>query len=68
MLTLTSTIDASTLVAVIKDIYLRMNISLHKLRGQCYDGAATMTGLKSGVAKQIQVNEPRAVYEVLMEL
>lgn len=39
-----------------------MNISLHKLRGQCYDGAATMAGLKSDVAKQIQDIEPRAVY------
>ena len=49
-------------MAVIKDIFLRMNISLHKLRVQCYDGAATMAGLKSGVAKQIQDIEPRAVY------
>ena len=55
-------IDAGTLVAVIKDIFLRMNISLSKLRGQCYDGAATMAGLKSGVAKQIQDIEPRAVF------
>ena len=55
-------IDAGTLVGVIKDIFLRMNISLHKLRGQCYDGAATMAGLRSGVAKQIQDVEPRAVY------
>ena len=36
---------AGTLAAVIRDIFLRMNISLHKLRGQCYDGAATMAGL-----------------------
>ena len=55
-------IDAGTLVAVIKDIFLRMNISLNKLRGQCYDGAATMAVLKSGVAKQIQDIEPRAVF------
>ena len=34
-------IDTGTLVAVIKHIFLRMNISLNKLRGQCYDGAAT---------------------------
>ena len=55
-------IDAGTLVTVIKDTFLRMNISLNKLRSQYYDGAATMAGLKSGVAKQIQDIEPRAVF------
>ena len=55
-------IDAGTLVAVIRDFFLRMNISLHKLRGQCYDGAAAMAGLRPGVGKQIEDLEPRAVY------
>ena len=55
-------IDAGTLASVIKDIFLRMNTSLNKLRGQCYYGAATMAGLKSDVAKQIQDIEPRAVF------
>jgi len=44
-------IDANTLVSVIKDVYLRLNLSLNKVRRRCYDGAATMAGLKSRVAK-----------------
>ena len=37
-------------------------LSLSKARGQCYDGASNMSGAKSGVAKQIQDEEKRAVY------
>lgn len=55
-------ISANTLVAVIKDALLRMNLTLNKVRGQCYDGAANMAGVRSGVAKQIIDEEPRAVY------
>ena len=33
-----------------------------KCRGQCYDGANTMRGPKSGVATQLLRDEPRAVY------
>ena len=32
---------------------LRINISLHKLISQSYDGAATMVDLRYGVPKQI---------------
>lgn len=39
-----------------------MNLSINKLRGQCYDGASAMKGAKSGVAKQINDLETRAVY------
>ena len=30
-----------------------MNLSMNKIRGQCYDGASNMAGAKKGVAKQI---------------
>lgn len=43
------------------DCLKRSKISVAKLRGQCYDGASTMSGAKSGVAKRIQDEEPRAV-------
>ena len=52
-------ISVNTLVAVIKDALLRMNLTLSKVRGQCYDGVA---GARSGVAKQIVDEEPRAIY------
>lgn len=57
------TIESATLVSMVKDVFLRMNLSVNKLRGQCYDGASTvMKGAKSGVAKQICDLESRAVY------
>ena len=46
-------IDSKTLVAKIKDILLRMNININKVRGQCYDGASTMKGHRSGVSTVI---------------
>ena len=55
-------IDASTLVAVTKDALLRFNLSLKRVRGQCYDGAASMAGAKTGVATQLMAEEPKAVY------
>ena len=47
---------------MIKDVLIRMNLNISKLRGQCYDGASTMKGHKSGVSTQISRIEPRAVY------
>ena len=41
--------NAKTIVAVIKDVTLRMNSNLKNCRGQCYDSYSTM---KMGVAKQ----------------
>ena len=39
-----------------------LNLSIQKLRGQCYDGASSMSGPRSGVAKKISDLESRAVY------
>ena len=44
-------IGSSVLVSIIKDTLVRMNLSLTKLRGQCYDGASNMRGAINGVAK-----------------
>ena len=46
----------------IRDVLTRMNPSLNRCRGQCYDGASNMAGKKSGVAKQIQDEEHRALF------
>ena len=48
-----SSIDASTLTTVANDVFARMNLPISKLRGQRYDGASTMKGVRSGVASQI---------------
>lgn len=55
-------IKADTLVAVLKDVLLRLGLPLGDCRGQCYDGAANMAGAKSGVATQILQEEPRATF------
>ena len=55
-------ISAHTIVSVIRDMLVRMNFSLSRCRGQCYDGAANMKGGNTGVAKQLLDEEPRALY------
>ena len=57
-----NSIAAEALTAVVKDILIRMNISINKLRGQCYDGCSTMSGKRSGVAKRISDEEQRAIF------
>lgn len=54
--------QSSTLISTIHDVLQRMNISITKFRGQCYDGASSMSGRRSGVAALLQSEEPRAVY------
>ena len=55
-------IDSDTLVSIIKDTLLRFNLPLSKARGQCYDAAANMSGIRNGVAAQLRKEEARAVY------
>ena len=55
-------INADAIVKVIKDVLLRMNLAMTRIRGQCYDGCSTMAGEKSGVAKQIKEEESRALF------
>ncbi len=54
-------IDSNTIVSMIKDVLIRINLSINKLRGQYYDGASAMKGHRNVVAKQISQIEPRAV-------
>ena len=48
-------IASDTVVSVIKDAFIRMQLSLQNCREQCYDGASNMLGKRSGVAKQIPI-------------
>ena len=38
-----------------------MNLKIENCRGQCYDGAANMTGAKKGAATQLRQTEPCAL-------
>ena len=55
-------IQAATLVSVLRDRFVRRNISLERLGGECYDGTSTMSGKRGGIAKSISDIELRAVY------
>ena len=52
---------ANALVTEIKDVLSRCNLSLAMCRGQAYDGAANMQGVRNGVATQIQAEVPSAI-------
>ena len=54
-------IKSNTIVRVIKDILIRLNLSLENCRGQTYDGASNMMGKKSGLSTQIFAEQPKAV-------
>ena len=54
-------IKSDTIVAAIKDIFIRLQLEFSKLRGQTYDGASNMLGKKSGVATQIKKIQPKAM-------
>ena len=47
-------------MSVIKDVLLKLQLSLAYCRRQCYDGASNMLGHKTGVAKRIQEVQPKA--------
>ena len=58
--------DVDSIVRDLKDILLRMHLKLNKGRRECCDGCSTMSGLKSGVDKQIKSKEERALYTHLL--
>lgn len=53
---------SSTLLKIVEDVLLRYNLQFCNLRGQCYDGAAAMSGKISGLQKRVREIEPRALY------
>ena len=55
-------IDSQTLRSIMEDSLSRFNIPFTNIHGQCYVGASTMSGHRSGVAKLIMEKEPHALY------
>ena len=45
-------IKADTLVTVVKGVLIKLNIPLSNARGQCYDGAKNMCGIKNDVSNK----------------
>lgn len=58
----TKNTEAGTLFEIVKDILLRLDLSLENLRGQCYDGASQMSGKFKGLQKLVKDLQPRATF------
>ena len=53
---------ADHIVAVLKNCLISMILRIENARGQCYDGASTMAGEKTGVATQIKALNSKCLY------
>lgn len=54
--------SAETLFCALNDALLRMGLSWSDCRGQCYDGAANMSGCRSGVQARVRALQEEAMY------
>ena len=54
-------IKSDTIVIVIKDSLIRMELPLNDLRAQAYDGGSNMLGKNTGFSVQIAVEQPKAL-------
>ena len=50
-------VSVNTIVIIIKDVLVRMNLVLSRCRSQCYKGASTMAGTRNRVATQLRDKE-----------
>jgi hypothetical protein len=51
--------DAETITGIIVDILIRFGLDIRNCRAVCFDGAATFSGLRTGVGKRLQNEERR---------
>ena len=58
----TSITSSDVIYAIVKDVLLRFQFPINKCRGQCYDGAANVSGHISGLRTKILQDESRATY------
>lgn len=54
--------DAATLYSLLTNVLSQFELDLSDCRGQCYDGAANVSGHITGLQKRINNVEPRALY------
>ena len=52
---------SAAIMSAIKDVMLRFSLLINNCRSQCFDGAASMSGQVSGVAKTIRDEESRVI-------
>ena len=58
----TSSTTSSTLFEIVKDALTRFELNITNCRGQCYDGAANVSGRENGLQKKLLSIEPRAIF------
>lgn len=58
----TSKTTADTLFCLLNDVLVRFSLPIIKCRGQCYDGASNVSGIRTGLQARVQEKEPRALY------
>lgn len=58
----TDSTQARTLIDTVKDICIRLEQPINKCRGQCYDGAANVAGIRQGLQALFLKEEPRALF------
>ena len=54
--------SANFITGKLKDVLVRLHLSLSRCRGQCFDGASTMRAVRNRIAKRLNDEESRAVY------
>ena len=52
---------AQTIFSVIKDVLIRCSIPISQCRGQAFDGASNMSGIRNGVQALIKREQSRAL-------
>ena len=55
-------ISAERIISKIEDILLRLSLSLQNCHGQCYDGASSKAGCKTGASTTILQKKHRTLY------
>ena len=58
----TSITSSDVLYAIVQDVLLQFQFSIKKCRGQCYDGAATVSGHVTGLRTKIFQEKSHATY------
>lgn len=61
----TDKMDGESLSNLLKHTLLTLGLKIENIRGQCYDGAASMRGSYSGVAKRIKDENKLALCTLL---
>ncbi|KAK7925889.1 hypothetical protein WMY93_008199 [Mugilogobius chulae] len=58
----TASTTADALFQLLQDALIRLSLPFSKCRGQCYDGASNVSGVRNGLQARVQQIEPRAQY------